>query len=559
MSRSLVSAALAASVAATCSAPAEVDPPKLTVVLVVDQMRQDYLTRFGPLFKGGLGRLLDQGLIFTNAHQDHAVTNTAPGHATVATGVFPAKHGIVSNEFMIRSERARRYAVGDDESPVLGVPDASGRSPALMLRDGLADWVKTAKPSAIVASLAIKDRSAITMGGRTSDLVYWYHDRRPGMVTSQWYGGPEPGWFTEFDAAARVASHYTEPWTRALPEEEYAGISREDAFEGEGEGWGSTFPYDFTELFPPEQASADDLPPDDYFDDFPYTPFADQFVLEMAREAIRGEGMGADDIPDLLMLGLSAADYIGHRWGPQSQEVQDYYIRLDGWLDEFFSFLDAEIGEGEWALALTADHGVGHLPEYRAAQGDDARRLSFREARQLRQAAVKPVLEGDTGVPRVEPMWFEGLHLFFEEGVSADDVDPAALARLREALADAIETLDFIEAAYTRDEIEAADLNAGDVIGKFRRSYHPDRSADVLLQTRRHYSTNSTPANHGTPHDYDTHVPLVFLRGNLPAGVDGSYVRTVDIAPTVAAWMGVTSPDDLDGIPLIQAIQPAIR
>lgn len=459
------------------------EPPRLTVVLVVDQMRADYLERYAELFEGGFARILADGAVFTEAYQDHAATVTAVGHATIATGVLPARHGIVGNDFFDRPAGRTAYSASDPDAPILDHPGAPGRSPLRLRRSGLADWLHEASPESRIFSTALKDRSAIMMGGRTPDGAYWYHEPAEEIVTSVFYESEYPDWVREFVSRDRVGSH----------------------------------------------------------EDFLYTPFADEMILQFAQAAIENEGLGADDIPDLLFIGASAADYIGHRWGPYSQEVEDYYVRLDRYLGVLFDYLDKKVGPDRWALVLASDHGVAPAPEESARRGEDARRISTAEFSREVRAALATAIEESGIEPAPTFRWMDGPHLLSETA------SPEELRELRRAIADRFAEIDFVAAAFTSDEVAEADPRGDDIISRFRRSFDPERSPDVMYELRPNYITGATTATHGSPHWYDMHVPLVFMGPGIPSGRHDQRVQTIDIAPTLARLLGIPAPGDLDG------------
>lgn len=493
--------------------------PRLMVVLVVDQMRGDYLERFGDEWDGGLARIVERGAVFTDAVHDHAATVTAVGHATVPTGVVPARHGIVWNDFFDRTEGRVVYPPEDARTRILGAPQSEGRSPHRLRRSGLSDWVKDADADSRVYSLSLKDVSAIMMGGGAADAAFWVDRETERVVTSTYYMPDLPDWVESEGSRDRIDSFLEPGWSRTLG----AALREEDS------AW--------DESSPPDPVAFGDDP-----------PFVDEVTLRLARAAVEREGLGHDDIPDVLFLGISASDFVGHRFGPDSDEVREFYLELDRYLGEFFDFLDREVGDERWSLVLTADHGVGPTPEETLRRGGDGRRISDetfeRDVRAAaRTAATDTDLDEDLSI-----RWLDGPFLRIE---GASDRE---LRRFRKAFAERLAEIDWIEWAFASDEVSDANRRGNDPIDWFGRSYDADRSPDVLYSIRRHHLVGSTTASHGTPHYYDRHVPIAFIGPGIDAGVYDERVRTVDIAPTVAALLGIDAPDDLDGRVLGQVL-----
>ncbi len=532
---------------ATPGTPVTGDGPRLAVVLVVDQMRADYLDRFAHLFDGGFARLLASGAVFTDAHHDHAVTSTAPGHATIATGTFPATHGIVANDFFDRNEDRSVYSGLDEEAPLLGFPDAAGRSPRRLRREGLADWLKGSYSSGKVVSVALKDRSAIMMGGHRPDLAYWYRAAARGLVTSRYYADDHPAWLATLGLPVLIEEFYREGWDRSREIEVY-DASREDDFPGEYREGFRTFPYVFSE----REGMADEDsggPGPGFYDFLPYTPLGDDVVFTFAMRAVQEEALGADETPDVLFIGASSADYIGHRWGPYSQEVQDYYLRLDRRLGEFFHFLDEQIGPDGWILVLSADHGATPMPEELARRGvEDARRVPSRERRAARQAAVSRAAEMAGLEEEPEIRWISG-------AIVRGDLDRESLDAFTAALARELASVEFYDTAFTAIQIADVDPRSTGLAGRFRRSWSRDRSADVFVHLKPNHLVGSDAASHGTANDADSHVPMVFMGPGVVAGRYDGPVRTVDLAPTMAAMLGLPIPEDLDGRVLEDVIE----
>lgn len=511
------------------------EPPKLTVVIVVDQMRADYMDRFADGFTGGLGWLARSGARFTDAHQDHARTETAAGHATLVTGVFPSRHGIVGNSFYNRLAEARQYSVGDSTSPIVGFADDAGMSPANLLTTTIGDWLKDVRPASKRYSVAIKNRSAITMGGKHPDGVYWYHYDTGRWITSTYYRTSYPAWVEAFNEAGHAAAYFGQEWTLSRTEDAYAE-SREDAFPNEADGTNTTFPH--------LMGQTDGDPDWRFFADLPNSPFGTELTLAFARELIVNEGVGTDATPDILFLGLSSADWVGHEYGPYSREVQDYYLQLDRYLGEFFSFLDEHVGAGQYVVALSADHGVLPMPEELTRRGIAAGRYDLRPLRrEIRQVARAAAEAGELPAPP-ELVFTGGIALRFSEATPTSE----QLAAFRQRLADLIRSKPEIAQAYTYDELLDG-VGSGKIFGRHLRSFHPDRSADVFFELTENYLSGATPrgTSHGSAWDYDTSVPLIFAGPGVIPGEHGEYTRTVDMAPTLARLLGITPPDALDG------------
>ncbi len=528
------------------SACQSTQPPKLAVIIAVDQMRADYLTRFSAQWTGGLARLERDGAVFTDAHQDHAAAKTAVGHATIVTGVFPARHGIVNNDWWDRKAHQQMYAVGDTASPILGHPERDGRSPVNLERETLGDWLKRTSPRSKVFSVALKDRVAVLMGGKAPDGVYWYDPEVGRIVTSTYYANEYPQWIEDFHRAGRLNAYFDSVWTKLLPDSAYA-LSREDDFAAEAPWRTNTFPH--TVALP-------DTGETSRYSELWYTPFGDEVTFAFVRELIEVEGLGADDVPDVLLVGMSTGDKIGHRYGPYSQEIQDYYLRLDRMLGAFLGFLDDRVGANNYFVVLTSDHGVAPVPEELTRRGVDARRVNAEDLDNVLLPHLRQVLSdlGITTPPRPPFVYPDGLVFDFPNGTVPDEELRAALSR---SMAERLEEEDFVVETFTYEEMVEGTAE-GQFVDAYLRSFHPDRAPDIMILFKQYYAyfvDSTTAADHGSPYAYDMHVPIMFYGPDIAPGAYDSRVRTVDIAPTIAMLLGISAPDDLDGSTLRQAIR----
>lgn len=490
---------------------------------MVDQLRGDLLQRYDPYFTGGFRRLIDGGAYYPDAHHDHAATETAVGHATVATGLHPARHGIAGNEWREYRGGAwvKVYCVEDPATTIVGgLPNEEGRSPANLRAPTIAEWLQAAHPDARVVALAGKDRSAILLAGRARGDVYWFDDDAGRFVTSSHYAGRLADFVTRFERERQPAyarAPYTE-WRNEAPAEARALARRDDApYEGVN-GTRTAFPHLYT-----EQA----WDGENVWEWLSYTPAVDAMILALARDAIDARGLGRDDVPDLLALGLSQTDYVGHRWGPHSQEQLDNLLKLDRALGAFFDALDHTVGAGRWSLALTSDHGVLTVPEFLRERGEPGLRVPIPEHDAMLAAAEAAARRAGRGVAA------------------------------QRAAAEAAESYPFVADAVTFAELESAGAPADSFVALYRRAYVPGRPAGLLgafgIELRPTegtyllYENAPLTAGHGSPYWYDRWVPVIFYGPGIAAHRGRENVRTVDVAPTLARLGGIRAPAGIDG------------
>jgi predicted AlkP superfamily pyrophosphatase or phosphodiesterase len=529
----LLATVILAATATSPAAPGSSAPPvRLVVFIVVDQARADYFTRFRPLFRGGLRYLLEESVVFTEAHHDHAVTTTAPGHAALATGCHPARSGIVDNTWFDRQRGRRVHAFGDPAAPILPAggrkPSSPGRSPRNLLCSTLADWLKERHPAARAFAVGGKDRAAIPLAGRSANGAYWFDSSNGQWVTSRRYRDEYPAWMKALNEPKIADSHFGTPW-EPVPVDA-------DAYRSAGivmpPGWtaGRAFSHALGgSIFRPETS---------FYSDVFQSPFVDEGLVTVAKALLENEGLGRDDSPDFLGLAFSAVDGVGHVHGPNSPEILDTFLRLDRALGELFAHIEATVGLRHVAFALSADHGVMPLPELPARGGVSGRRFSADDAICIQNVAGK--LKKRLG----DETWLlHGLYLDHEaigrRNLRRQDVE-GELARL-------LEECPAVEKAWSRTELESpggTDARAE----QFRHSLHPGRSPDVLVQYKAFHMDRPNGSTHGSPYDYDTHVPLLLRVPGVPPKVVPARVRTVDLAPTLASLLGIRAPEALDGV-----------
>jgi hypothetical protein len=503
------------------------EPSKLAVLVVFDQMRGDYLTRWNQLFgDGGFHRLETEGAWYQNCHYPYAHTVTGAGHASFLTGCTPMTHGIVANDWYDRTTGQEVYCATSPHyqrvPPLL--PEDSGAavgkrspgpwgSPDRLLAPTLGDALKDAtNGKGRVVALSLKDRSCVLPGGRKADACYWFDSTLGMFVTSTFYRDRLHPWVEDFNQTRPADQWFQQTWTKLRPNFQYEKLSGPDDQAGEGSGvlQGRTFPHSMKGgLKKPGKLSRDALN---------NSPFGNEMLLELAKRAIIAEGLGAHETPDLLSISFSSNDAIGHCWGPDSQEVLDVTLRSDLIVKELLEFLDAKVGKGRYTLVLTADHGVCPLPEVARQQGKDAGRiLPGPLARDADAFLDETFGKGDGKLHLVEhvtsPWVYLNRTLLQQRGLNQSEVE--------EKLAGWLVKQPGIQAAYTRTQLLRG-IPVEDTLGQaVRRSFHPDRSGDVTVVVKPYWQISAflTGTGHGTPHAYDTHVPLLVYGPGVRPGI----------------------------------------
>jgi predicted AlkP superfamily pyrophosphatase or phosphodiesterase len=515
--------------------------PKLILVLSVDQMRFDYLTRFAPLFKGGLKTLLDRGAIFSDANYRHSATETGPGHSVILTGRHPSHSGIVANDWYDSYLRKFVNVVEDPvQVPVGGLGRAASPMNALSFTVG--DVLKAKNSQSRVVGVSLKDRSAILMAGRRGDAAYWYEIAAGNFITSSYYAREAPGWLVQWNNR-KVADEYAgQSWTRLLPDasvyERYAGA---DQIEGEWDRKDTVFPHlirgKVTERL--------------FYDDLRRTPFADELTLGFTIEAMKAHHLGEDSNADILAVGFSATDVVGHTYGPDSHETMDELLRLDLVLEKLFKEIDSRVGMANTLIVLTADHGSLPLVENLRAKGVDAQRVSPA----VLQTAVKQAL--DQRFPGVENLFtFSAPDFYLNEeamrrsNLNRKDVEDAAIAAL-------IGTK-VVEKVYTQADLTNTSTSNDPFLPLFRNAFFAPRSPhlNVLLKRYVYLSSLAGGTGHGTAYDYDRHVPIVFMGTGIKPGTYNEACGPEDIAPTIAMMLGLEFPREYDSRLLSEMLQP---
>ncbi|WP_394352769.1 alkaline phosphatase PafA [Saonia flava] len=517
--------------------------PKLVVGIVVDQMRYDYLTRFWSHYgEGGFKRMVNEGFICKNNHFNYAPTSTGPGHTSVYTGTTPATHGIIGNNWYDKEIDKEVYCASDDSYTSIGTMTNAGQmSPHRMNVTTITDQLRLhTQMRGKTIAIALKDRGAVLPGGHTANAAYWFYGENEGnWITSSYYMNELPKWVKDFNAK-RSVDEYKKPWTTLKDINTYleSGVDAnryEGLFEGETK---STFPHDVSSLWDKN----------DGYDMLKATAYGNSITADFALEALKSESLGIDGITDFLAVSFSSTDYVGHKFGVNSKEVQDTYLRLDKDLERLFNALDARVGEGEYTVFLTADHGAIDVPNYlkdnkipTSNTGMGSMKDTFMEFLKFKFGTTDVVKNISNGQVFLDHKVVDNLDM---------DLDDA-----QETIAMELLNYEAVDRVYTAEQMWANQYTSG-IPYILQNGYNQKRSGDVLMVLKPGYIDYSeTGSTHGSAQIYDTHVPLLFFGKGIKSGSTVARTEIPDIAPTIAALLGIAFPNGTTGKPIVEVLE----
>jgi predicted AlkP superfamily pyrophosphatase or phosphodiesterase len=525
--------------------------PKLVVLLVVDQMRADYVDKFLRQWTGGLQRLVREGAWFRDAAYPYAATETCVGHATVSTGALPATHGMIANAWWDRETQKMMTCTADPRAKNFGYAGVSakgGDSAWRMEVPAFAEELKFQTGGATrVVTFSLKARAAITMAGHKGDAVTWFESE--GWVTSSAYGTMP--FIEDYAEAHPVRADYGKTWRLSLPESEY-WYDEKATNTAPPAGWDAAFPHSLR-----GKGEGNDPDPT-FYEQWAASPFADAYLTELTKAAIDSLGLGKGGGTDFLGVSYSSLDYVGHAFGPRSREIQDMLVRLDKALDDLFTHLDAKVGRGNYVVALTADHGGTPTPEDMQRTGVDAGRLNLATV----QESIERVLDS-FNYPKPTIARFVGNDLYFapgiydkleQDGTVMSAVVNAAVAQLG------------VAGIYTAEALDDRPSTHSPIRKAFAASYFPGRSGDMFIVEKPYWlldypqpgqSPRAAGTGHGSPYYYDQRVPILLMGLGIRQGEYLGEVTPVDIAPTLASLCGITLSSH-DGHVLAAALAPTV-
>jgi predicted AlkP superfamily pyrophosphatase or phosphodiesterase len=516
------------------SANAENEKSKLVVAIVVDQMRYDFLENLDQNFsENGFKKLIKGGYNFKNNHFNYVPTVTAPGHASVATGSTPSTHGIVGNDWYDRKEKREIYCTTDNNYENIGGNAYYGKkSPKNMKVKSFADLIKSSNDNkSKTISISLKDRGAIFMGGHSADAAYWFYGYDKGdMITSSYYMSSLPIWVDDFNK--NIGNVYLKDWNLLLKPEKYVG------YESDNNNYEKYFKGKPNTSFPYESSKLSSL--NNGYNMIKETPYGNSLVTDFAIEAIINENLGDDDYVDVITIGYSSTDYIGHNFGILSLETQDTYYRLDLEIEKLLTFLDNKIGEKNYTLFLTGDHGALEVPAKLRDEGVQADAISKSK---FKRSVIESLHESFDSNNLILSAMNNQIYINKEEvnekGLNFRDVQNKTISILKE--------FDFVKEAYYSDFFSSENPYSG-YEELIKNGFDKDRCGDVIFILKPNtifYEDRGT--THGSGYDYDTHVPLIFYGANINHGESDEKTFINDITPTILSLLRVDRFDHNSG------------
>ena len=512
---------------------AAIERPKLVVGIVVDQMRWDYLYRYQKRYTdGGFKRLLGEGFSCENTMIPYVPSVTAIGHTCIYTGSVPSIHGIAGNNFVKDGKKV--YCTDDDSVKPVGTTSVAAlMSPRNLWVSTIGDEMKIASNGrAKVVGVALKDRASILPAGHNPNGAFWFDDQTGCFITSSYYMDHLPKWVEAFNDKRLPEQYLSQKWNTLYPKNTYTeSTTDENEYEnGIREGVKATLPLNLPELYKKYGYGI-----------IRNTPFGNSLTLDMAKAAIDGEQLGADDETDLLTVSCSSTDYIGHQVGTHAIETEDTYLRLDKAIADFLAYLDSKVGKGNYLVFLSADHGAmnnaAFLQDRRIPAGSwDASAT----AKKLNHVLAKEYPEaGDIVKTVMNYQVFFNRDVIKSKQLDFDNIKQTVVNVLKEDPS----------VLYACDMAKASTESIPEEV-KFRiiNGYNRERSGDVVIILKPNfYAHGMKGTDHGAWNSYDTHIPLVFMGWGIKHGATTKQTYMTDIAPTIAAMLHVQAPNGCVG------------
>jgi predicted AlkP superfamily pyrophosphatase or phosphodiesterase len=538
-------------------------PPRLVLQITVDALRGDLPRRYAHVLgDGGFRYLMDQGVYYTNAHYQHANTETIVGHVSLATGTVPAAHGMVGNVWFDRETGRLIYTIEDpahrlltagadvdqqtEIDPTQKAAKVDGRSPAAILSSTFSDELAVHYGGkSKIFGVSVKDRGAVSLAGHAGK-AFWFSKSTGEFVTSSYYYAQYPDWVTAWNARQPAQAYAGKRWELMHDASKYLfGGADDREYETDFPGFGRTFPHPY--------GTTDDK----YFTTrLTLSPAGDELTLDFAKALLDSEQLGQDEVPDYLAISFSSTDYVGHLFGPSSLESEDNLARLDRTLAALFAYVDERVGLENTLIVLSADHGQPEVPGHLHERGiEDAH---YFDVEALDKAPAIAALKRKFGIGAELIEAFSQPYVYLNSGLIRDKrLDQAEVEK---AVAAELVKFDGVAAAVSSTALRTDGLPDTLLMRAILRNFHPKRSGDIYVVFEPNVFINdfdglTVASSHGSPWRYDSFVPVIFAGAQLKPATVGRPITPYDVAPTLADYLGVKPPSGSIGVPLAEIVR----
>lgn len=520
------------------------EKPKLIIGIVIDQMRYDYIYRYWDKFEeGGFRRLIDEGTYCKNANLNYLFTQSAPGYATIATGTNPAGHGIVSSHWYLRLKDEMMYCAFDpDVIPAGGSYEAGQNSPKNLLPSTLGDELRLSNNfKSKVFGIGLEDYTAIFSAGHTANAAFWYDDKTGTWMTSTFYLDSLPDWLEHFNEKQLPDLYLDRVWNTLLPVEEYTESLQDTSNYELGFNGQTYFPYDLSKISRIDRKRKD-------YSILRFTPFGNTFAKDLALATIIEEQLGVDEYPDLLTLAFSATESIGLRFGPNSVEMEDAFIRLDRDIAHLLQFIDENIGKKNVLIYLTSNHGVSIVPKYLKDKKIPAGYFNHNQAISLLRSYLNLIYDKGHWVKS-----YKQQQIFLNQTLIEDS--RISLEEIQTRIAQFMIQFTGVANAMTASTLQTNNFTHG-IFQKIQNGFNQKRSGDIILNLEPGWiEKDGNITNHNSAYTYDTHVPLIWFGWRINRSSISRPVDLIDIAPTITHLLNILAPNACSGKPILELIE----
>lgn len=520
------------------------DKPKLIVGIVLGQMRYDYIFRYwDKMGEGGFKRLVNEGTFCKNAHYNYLYTQTCPGYATISTGAMPSVHGIVADQWFDRLKNKTVVCTEDDLYKTTGGSyDEGRRSPLQLLSSTIGDELRISNNfKSKVISVSLDAEAAVLSAGHSASGAYWYDKENGNWITSSYYADSLPAWVLTFNQKKLPDIYLAHQWETLLPISVYTESLPDDNELEVGINKQKTFPYNLALLSKRSNGKKN-------YELLKYTPYGNNYTKDFALSAIVEENLGKHENPDLLLIGFSSSEYIGKLYGANSVEMEDIFLRMDKDLEHFLSFIDENIGFENTLLFLTSDHGIASIPKYLAENGIPSGIFNQEQAMALLESYLNVVFgKGD---------WiklYSNQEIYLNQNLIEDS--KLNLEAFQTTVAQFMVQFSGVANTMTTTTLQKSNFTSG-IFNKMQNSYNQKRTGDVILNLEPGWidkSDNATLPN--SSYSYDAHVPLIWYGWKIPRKTIYQPVDITTIAPTIAGFLDILSPNGSYATPMMEMIQ----